>query len=143
MHRLRALNLFMSIALLCAPGAVRVAAQKEITASNAWIKLPAAGETAAAAYVTINNPGMYDTYVLSASSEDATAVELRVPPAGGGTPAVVKEVPVAAYDSLEMKPGGAHLWLTGLKHPLKAGDKVALTIVMDGGLSLPVQAEVR
>ena len=120
-----------------------VAGQKQVTASKAWVKAPASGETGAAAFVTVENPGMYDIYVTSASTDAAGTVQLRAPGAGGGPPAEIKEAVVPAYDSLEMKPAGTHLWLTDLKRPLKAGDTIALVIVTDSGAALQVQAEVR
>jgi copper(I)-binding protein len=117
--------------------------QKAVAASSAWVKAPASGETGAAAFVTIENPGMYDIYVVSASTDAAGAVQLRAPGAGGAAPAPIKEAVVPAYDSLEMTPTGPHLWLTDLKRPLKAGETISLTVVTDGGLALEVKAEVR
>ena len=127
-------------ALMAAP---LVAGQKPVTASKAWVKAPASGETGAAAFVTVENPGMYDIYVTSASTDAAGMVQLRAPGAGGGPPAAIKEAVVPAYDSLEMKPTGTHLWLTDLKRPLKAGDTIALVLVTDSGVTLQVQADVR
>jgi copper(I)-binding protein len=86
---------------------------------------------------------MYDIYVISASSDAAGTVQLRGPAAGGGAPAAIKEAAVPAYDSLEMKPAGTHLWLTDLKRPLKPGDTITLVVVTDSGVTLQVQAEVR
>ena len=67
--------------------------QKVVSASKAWVKAPASGETGAAAFLTVENPGMYDIYVISASSDAAGTVQLRGPGAGGGAPAVIKERP--------------------------------------------------
>src|SRR5262245_4869927 len=131
-------------AVIAAPVARASApAQKPVTASKAWVKAPASGETGAMAFVTVENPGMYDIYLTSASTDAAGAVQLRAPGAGGGPAAPIKEAVVPAYDSLEMKPTGTHLWLTDLKRPLKAGDTITITVMTDGGVALQVQAEVR
>jgi copper(I)-binding protein len=42
-----------------------------------------------------------------------------------------------------MKPGGSSLLLADLKHALKAGEKVNLTLQTDGGIKLTIAAEVR
>lgn len=118
-------------------------AEQAVTASKAWVKAPASGETEAAAFVTVENPGMYDIYVTSASTDAAGTVQLRAPGAGGAPPAAITEAVVPAYDSLEMKPAGTHLLLTDLKRPLKAGDTIALVLVTDSGVALHVQAGVR
>ena len=46
-------------------------------ASEGWVQLPADGETSASAFVVVRNPGMYDVYLVSGSSEVAAKVELR------------------------------------------------------------------
>ena len=51
--------------------------QPEVRASNGWVAEPPAGSTTASAYVDISNPGMYDIYVVAATSEVAGKVEFR------------------------------------------------------------------
>jgi copper(I)-binding protein len=134
----------LAVLAVCAMALVAaVSAQKAVTVSKAWVKAPASGETGAAAFVTVENPGMYDIYVVSASTDAAGTVQLRAPGSAGAPPASIKEAVVPAYDSLEMKPTGPHLWLTGLKRPLKAGDAITLVLMTDGGLALEVKADVR
>ena len=86
---------------------------------------------------------MYDIYIFSASSDAAGTVSLRAPATPGGAAAAIKEAVVPAYDALEMKSTGPHLWLTDLKRPLKAGDTITLTLVTGGGVALETKAEVR
>jgi copper(I)-binding protein len=117
--------------------AVFLAAQdKGVKASNAWVKLPAAGETDATAFVTIENPGMYEVNVTAAKS-DVGKVELRD---GGQT---VTFITVPPYGRVDMAPGGAHLRLTELKKTLKEGDTVSLTLSTDMDVTLEVAASVR
>ena len=47
--------------------------QKDPTASDAWASAPANGSVAV--YVIINNPTMYDVYLVSGKSESAGKVE--------------------------------------------------------------------
>jgi copper(I)-binding protein len=118
--------------------AVGLAAQdKGVKASNAWVKLPAAGETDATAFVTIENPGMYEVNVTGAKSDAAGKVELR-----DGSQAVTF-ITVPPYGRVDMAAGGAHLRLTELKKTLKDGDTVSLTLSTDMDVTLEVAASVR
>lgn len=138
MHRL-----FLPFALLVCflvPNAA-IASQADVSASKGWIATPAAGSTTAVAGVEIQNPTMYEVYVVSASSEAAAAVELRE--GSGADSKAVKEVPIAAFGSLELKPGGPHLLLKDLKKPLEPGQTVELVLLTDGGVTLKVNALVR
>lgn len=93
--------------------------------------------TAASVYLTINNPTMYDIYVMSATSDAAGKVELF----SGDKP--VENMTVAAYGSLTLKTGGMSLRLSDLKRSLKAGENVTITLVTDGGIQIVAAALVK
>jgi len=109
-------------------------AQAAPTASEATV---VTGDAAASVYLTINNPTMYDVYVMSATSDAAGKVELL----SGDKP--VESMTVAAYGSLTLKSGGMFLRLSDLKRALKAGDKVTVTMVTDGGIEIAATALVK
>lgn len=117
-------------------------AQKVLSATSGWVKAPAAGETSAVAFVTVDNPTMYDVSVVSAASDAAAKVELRRA-VKGTNPELVQFVGVPAYDSLRMTPDGILLRLVDLKKPLKVGDHVEISLTTDGDLVVSVTAEVR
>jgi copper(I)-binding protein len=114
-----------------------LAQEKKVAASSGWVKTPAAGETQAPAFVSIENPGMYEVNVTAASADAAAKVELR-----DGSKAVTF-INVPAFGSVEMTSAGGHLHLIGLKRPLKEGDTVTLTLSTDVDVTLTVQASVR
>lgn len=132
----------LSLLLLTVP-AVAAGQGKEPSAVSAWVALPAAGATAAVAYVEISNPTMYEIFVVSATADVAAKVELRGAAAAGGEAPVVTEFPVPAYGSTPAEAGAPHLRLLDLKKPLKAGDAVALVLTTDSGVQLKVAASVR
>ena len=113
------------------------AQEKRVAATGGWVKLPAAGETQAMAFVTVENPGMYEVNITSAKTDAAGKVELW----NEGQATTFINVP--AYGSLEMSAAGAHLLVRDLKRSLKEGDMVALSLTTDGDVTLTVTAAVR
>ena len=112
-----------------------VYAQKDPTASDAWASPPANGSVAV--YATINNPTMYDVYLVSGKSESAAKVEL----VNADKP--VPNITVPAYGSVELKAGAAFVRLSELKREVKAGDQLAITIETDGGIVVAITAVVK
>jgi periplasmic copper chaperone A len=117
------------------------AVQQPVTASAAWISLPPAGETSATAFVLVDNPTMYDIYLVAATADAAGQVRFRERHEAGVRD--VQEIAAPAYGQLELTPEGVHMVLSELNRPLKTGDTVTLTLVTDGGLTLTVSAPVR
>jgi copper(I)-binding protein len=130
--------------VLVSAGAAVLSAQKSISASNAWVKVPAAGETGAMAFVNIDNPTMYDVFFTSGSSNAAGKVELRDKSKGADPKAqAVEFITVPAYGSLTMDQNGVYVMLLELKRPLKQGDMVSLTLSSQDGAKVDVMAAVR
>jgi copper(I)-binding protein len=116
-----------------------VAQEKKPSVSSAWVKLPVAGDTTAHAFAVVENPTMYDFYVLSATTDVAGRVEIR----RAGKDGALSDVTVPAYGSLTMDQKGVHLLLHDLKKPLNENDKVSLTLVTEVGSKLDVVAVVK
>jgi copper(I)-binding protein len=117
--------------------AIDATQDKGVKASNAWVKLPAAGETESMAFVTIENPGMYEVNVTSAKADAAGKVDMR------DAAQAVTFITVPAYGRVDMAPAGVHLLLIDLKRPLKEGDAIALTLSTDIDVTLEARAVVR
>jgi copper(I)-binding protein len=121
-----------------------VAQEKVISASKAWVKAPAAGETTATAFVVVDNPTMYDVYLVSASTDAAGSVQFqRAAKTADGKPEPVSALTAPAYGMVELKSDGVYLLLSDLKRPIKPGDSVVLTLTTDGGVALEATAQVR
>jgi copper(I)-binding protein len=134
----------VGVALLLTAAAGIAAQQKTVSASQAWVKMPAADQTLTEAFVVVDNPTMYDVYLIAAVTEAAGKVEFRdVSKPGDATAQVVKEVTVPAYGSLSMDPKGLHMVLSGLKRPLKDGDTIPLTLTTHEGSTIEVPAAVK
>ncbi len=126
------------VGLLCVIGSNPLAAQdKALSATDAWVAEPAGEATSAMAYAVIENPSMYEVFVVKVAAEGAASAEITE----AARP--VAELPVPAYGSAVLEPGGVHILLKGLKQPLKAGDHVSLTLTTDLGVAITVDAPVR
>lgn len=131
-------------ALTLTPAGGLAAQGKRVAASDGWVKLPATDGTQAMAFVAIENPTMYGIYVTSATADAAGKIELRdASQSGNARLKPVEFISVPAYDRVDMGPDGVHLVLLDLKRPLKEGDRVALTLTLDGNGTLEVVAIVR
>ncbi len=128
---------------------------------NAWIRL-VPGKTTAA-YMVLVNTGARPIRVLGVGSPIAARGELHqtqfVDPNDhlgmdhSHTPEMkglevtgmrpVKELLVPARGRLELKPGGIHLMLIDVRQPLRQGQQVRLTLRLEGGRTLNVDAVVR
>ncbi|MGE3275174.1 MAG: copper chaperone PCu(A)C [Vicinamibacterales bacterium] len=128
--------------MLYAASLVLTALVQSVSAVSAW--MPPAEQTAKQAplYVTIENPTMYDVYIVKAKTDVAENVEFHESDGFGGDEPV-KDFTIPAYESLEILSRGPHIVLTGLKRPLKEGQTVTITLTTDGGQDIEIKAEVR
>lgn len=128
------------LAALCLFVGAAAAQDKPVTASNGWVQLPDAGATSAVAFATVQNPGMYAIYLISGSTDVAAKVEFRD---ASKANAVQEDVTVLQYDSTYMDPKGIHIYLSGLKRPLKEGETINITLKTELGLPVEVAAVVK
>jgi hypothetical protein len=54
----------------------------------------------------------------------------------------VEEVPLDPGKKVELKPGGEHIMLMGLKHPLKEGERFPLTLTFRNAGKREVEVQV-
>lgn len=134
-------RLFLSAAMLMLAGA----AQAEVSVTSPFSRASAPTAKAGAAFLTLNIDAGSDK-LLGGSSPVAEKVELhthlmdngiaKMRPVEGG-------IAVTAGTPTELKPGGLHIMLIGLKAPLKQGESFPLTLNFEKAgtvtVSVPVQ----
>lgn len=135
--------------LLLAPLFISAAAAQHeaesIHVTHPWSRaLPPVSQNGAA-YVTLMNGGHYADKLIGASSPVAQRAELHAHSMEGG---VIKMRPVTSLElppgkKFELKPGGLHVMLIGLKHPLKQGDRFPLTLRFANTPPITVEVVVR
>jgi periplasmic copper chaperone A len=95
--------------------------------------------------MSIENHAAADTSLVSASADAARVVELHKMELEDGMMKMrrVESIRIPAGGQVELKPGGYHLMVIGLKRELKEGDEVELTLRFTGDvvktLSVPVR----
>jgi periplasmic copper chaperone A len=116
-----------------------------IEISHAWARATPASAQTAAIYLKIVNHGKADDALVGASTPAAAKAELHTTTNDNGVMRMrpLDQVAVKAGGGAEFKPGGMHIMLMGLAHPLKAGDHVPLTLTFAkaGALQVTVTVE--
>ena len=120
------------LACLCAPAFIGSAAcGAQVMVDAAWVRPTVPGQSVAGAYFKIRSAKT--AYLVAMSSPAAKAVELHRMSLDDN---VMKMRPVArlelpASSTVELKPGGYHLMLIDIKHPLVAGERVPLKLIIE------------
>jgi len=99
-----------------------------------------------AAYMLISNTGSEADRLLSASSDAAAATEIHLSEMKEGVMTmrpVEGGIEIPAGGQVELKPGGYHVMLIGLKHELAPGGKVQLTLTFEKSGQMAVEAQIR
>lgn len=134
------------LALLSIAPAPGLGAQASaVSVTNAWVREVPAGRKTTAVFLVLENSGPTERAVVSGSTVVADTLELHEMKREGGMMAMspVQRIAVPAKGSVELRPGGLHLMLFGVRQPLAAGDTVPLRLVLDDGSRIEVRAEVR
>jgi copper(I)-binding protein len=137
-----------------APGAsptpaesVQQAAGSSIRIEDPWAR-PATmmeGKSVSAVYMVIRNEGGQADRLIRAESDVAETVELHETKMEGGMMKMepVQGIDVPAGGQVELKPGGLHVMLIGLKRELAVGDRLTATLHFERAGVVTLEAEVR
>lgn len=116
-----------------------------LQASDAWLRAMPPGQPNSAIYLTLRNTGDEPAVVVGARSELAPRLEFHssVQVDGMWRMRSLEHLEIEAGRSLTLSPGGVHLMLFGITKTPREGDVVPLTLLLGGGGSLEVTAQVR
>lgn len=114
------------VAPVCA--AERSAVLDGIRVANAWVRAPAPGQQTAAAYMEVRSA--QNMALAGATSAAAGRVEMHESTTEAGVMRMraLPSIELRAGETVKLAPGGMHLMLVDLRQPLKAGDKIPLTL---------------
>jgi copper(I)-binding protein len=136
--------LALVLALLAAVPAARAADYDvgSIHISQPWSRATPKGASAGAGYMTITNKGSAPDRVTCVSSDAAAQCQIHTMTMDNG---VMKMRPVEGGleilpgQTVTLKPGGLHVMLVDLKHPLEAGGSVKATLKFDHAGTIDVE----
>jgi copper(I)-binding protein len=115
------------------------AAQGAISITHAVVSAPA-GPPEAPAFLVLQNRGTAADTLRAVQSSDADSVLLHTMIAG--RMALASGIAIPAGERVRLAPGGYHLMLRGLRHPLAVGDTVTLDLEFAAAGNARVRAPV-
>jgi len=123
----------MNKLVLLAAGALlaSAAARAQVTVDQPWVRTTVAQQTTTGAYMTITSA--QDGKLVAASSPVAASVEVHEMKMEGDVMRMrpIDALPLPAGKPVELKTGAYHMMLMGLKAPVKAGDVVPISLVIE------------
>lgn len=120
-------------------------AADSVKIENPYARAVPPGQANSGAFMTFVNTGDVDHSVKSAASPVADKVELHTHTNNNGVMEMrqVPQIDVPAKGRTELKPGGFHIMLLGLKQPLTAGETADITVTFEDGSSTTVKAPIQ
>lgn len=126
------------------PAPARTTAGGGPAAQGAWARATAPHQDVGAAYFTLTSPAA--DRLVSVTSPDADMAMLHSESVQGGVMRMRAQpdgIAVAPGAPARLAPGGEHVMLTGLHHPLVAGQSITLHLGFRSGAALDLAVPVR
>lgn len=104
-----------------------------VKVENAWLREPAPGQAVVGGFLDITSDR--DASLIEAASPAAGRIELHEMKMQGDVMQMreLKAIDLPKGKTVKLEPGGLHLMLQQPGKPLKAGDKVPLTLTIKSG----------
>ena len=109
--------------------------KKGISIENAYIKIVPAVSPNSVAFLSVKNGTNKEVKLVKVESDVSNSVEMHNMTMDAGVMKMrqIDSILIPANSSVELKPGGFHIMLIGLKSALKKEDKKAFTFYFDNG----------
>ena len=118
------------VVAVAAPVLAHEVQKGDLTLSNLEVRASLGVNPNTGGYMTVANRGDRGDELIAASCTCAREVQLHLMSMQGSVMSMrrVNALAVPAHGKLELKSGGAHLMVLGLKKPIKEGEKVTMTL---------------
>lgn len=106
----------------------------DLQISDAWARETVAGQTATAAYMTIDNRGAGDDRLISVEAPAPAKAMLHASESSGGVSRMREMgagLALPARTAMQLEPGGTHVMITGLNGPLRSGQVMKLRLKLE------------
>lgn len=114
----------------------------KIRVEHAEILVEAPDRSTAAAYITLFNNSASQLNLLDLNGDFFTSASLHIQELGSERHIDPGMLTIPPRAELTMRPGGVHVRLEELQRRLRPGDRVPLSLVFEGGVSISVDAIV-
>lgn len=123
----------------------QTAEDSNIVVRDAWVRLMPPSRPNSAAYMTIENNTSQDKVLTAVSSDLVRTVEMHTMEHSDGMMKMhkINEIRIPAGGTIELKRGGLHLMLFGIREPLEKGNNIPFVLTFQDGSSVTVDAVVR
>ncbi len=111
-----------------------------------WARATAPRQANAAAFMTIRNTGASADRIVAAKADVSRKVELHTHILDAQGVARMREIPaieLPADSTVKLEPGGLHVMFIDLHHPLEAGRRFPLTLVLEKAGQITLEVEVK
>ena len=144
LFRLRQLATGLALGLAALAATAHDFTLGSLTIGHPYARPTVPGQSVGGGFMSIANKGP-DDRLLSVTSTVAKSVELHTMSMDGDVMRMrqVEGIALPAGQSVELKPGALHMMFIGLKAPLKAGDKVPVTLRFEKAGELTVRVSVQ
>jgi copper(I)-binding protein len=133
MTRFHAISAALALSLAATPALAEGIKAGDLTIEKPWARATPKGAEVGAAYVEIRNAGG-ETDKLTGGSADFANVEIHEMSMQGNVMKMqeLKDgLAIPPHVVVKLAPGGYHIMLTGLKHPLVKGESAKLTLTFE------------
>lgn len=136
--------LSLTIASIIAIAAVRASAG-EIKVREAFSRASIGQATSGVVYLELHNRASRADRLLTVSTPVAARTDLHMTERDGDIVRMrrLETLPIPPGETLAFGPGGAHLMLSGLKAPLREGDRFDLTLQFEAAGEVTIEVPVR
>jgi hypothetical protein len=116
----------------------------ELQIGHPWSRATPPGAQIGGAFMKLTNKGKTADKLIRAETPAAATVELHTMSMDGNVMRMrqVESIEIKPGASVALAPGGLHIMMVGLKQPLKAGDKLPLTLWFEKAGKLEVQLAI-
>jgi len=125
------------LALLAAP------ALAQVTVTDAWVRGTVPGQKGTGAFMQLTSAA--DMALVGVASPAAKIVEIHEMAVDGGVMRMraIDKLALPAGKAIDLKPGGYHVMLMDLTHPLKEGDVVSVTLTFANRAGERITQEIK
>ncbi|NPA58050.1 MAG: copper chaperone PCu(A)C [Aquificae bacterium] len=139
---MKKIGLFLVILVF---GLVYAYTQPVIKVVDPWVRAVPPTMKNSALFMTIINDGDEDDELIEVKGDISKMIQIHRTVNENGVMKMVhvEKIEIPAHSKVELKPGGYHVMLMGLKRPLKEGEKIKFTLVFKKSGEIQIEAPVR